>query len=322
MSSLVEAKTERDAFYWNDQIGRGINLGNMLEGPLKKNGWGREPEIRYFDLIKEAGFDSVRMPVRWSDYADENAPYGLDAAFVKKVDGYIQAAMERKLVVILNIHHYEAVMESPDEQEARFLAIWRQLAKHYSKYPQALYFEVLNEPTQKLTAERWNELQKKAVSEIRQTNPERPILIAPIGWNRIDKLKQLEPPKTKNLIASVHFYEPFKFTHQGAGWVKLDLPLGTEWAGNETDRREIEADFEEAVRWSEENNIPIHVGEFGAYSKADMPSRIRWTRFVREQAEHNRMSWSYWEFSSSFGVYDPNGNTWRTDLLNALIPAK
>src|SRR5512146_2138590 len=43
---------------------RGINFGNMLEAP-KEGDWGLTVQEDYFDLVKEAGFDFVRLPVRW-----------------------------------------------------------------------------------------------------------------------------------------------------------------------------------------------------------------------------------------------------------------
>jgi endoglucanase len=66
-------------------------------------------------------------------------------------------------------------------------------------------------------------------------------------------------------------------------------------------------------------NIPIHIGEFGAYSKADMDSRVKWTRFLSRWFEQQGFfSWAYWEWNSSFGIYDPQTKTYRTQLVNAL----
>jgi len=49
-------------------------------------------------------------------------------------------------------------------------------------------------------------------------------------------------------------------------------------------------------------------------------SRVRWTTFVREQAEAHGFAWAYWELAAGFGVYDPDAKAWREDLLKALIP--
>jgi len=62
------------------------------------------------------------------------------------------------------------------------------------------------------------------------------------------------------------------------------------------------------------------MGEFGAYSKADLDSRARWTEFVARSAEKRDIAWAYWEFCSSFGIYDSLKNEWVFSLVKALIP--
>ena len=61
------------------------------------------------------------------------------------------------------------------------------------------------------------------------------------------------------------------------------------------------------------------MGEFGAFSKADMDSRIKWTAYCARLFESLGFSWSYWEFGAAFGIYNPDSNTWNMDLVNALI---
>jgi endoglucanase len=226
-------------------------------------------------------------------------------------------------MVVINVHHYHEFMEAPEAHEARLLGIWRQISEHYRHQPRARCCEMLNEPTNKVEPHMWNRIQKRALQLIRASNPDRVVLVAPLGWNRIGHLKDLAlPPNDRNLIASVHFYEPFGFTHQGAGWVKRNLPTGREWLGTDAQKAEIVADLDEAARWSKQNGIPVNVGEFGAYGKAGMPSRARWTAFLRSEMEKREMSWNYWEFCSGFGLYDTDSNTWREPLLKALFPEK
>ena len=47
------------------ELGRGVNLGDMLEAP-REGEWGAVMKAEYFPLIQAAGFNSVRIPVRWS----------------------------------------------------------------------------------------------------------------------------------------------------------------------------------------------------------------------------------------------------------------
>ncbi|MFK5921261.1 MAG: hypothetical protein QM496_03725 [Verrucomicrobiota bacterium] len=61
------------------------------------------------------------------------------------------------------------------------------------------------------------------------------------------------------------------------------------------------------------------MGEFGAYNRADTASRVRWMAFVKSEAHKKNFSWAYWEFCSSFGLYDLKTKKWRGELLSALI---
>jgi endoglucanase len=74
-----------------------------------------------------------------------------------------------------------------------------------------------------------------------------------------------------------------------------------------------------AAQWSVTNGYPIFIGEFGAFQKADMASRETYTRFARDEFEKRGFGWTYWEFASSFGMFDPKTNTWREPLRRALL---
>ncbi len=76
---------------------------------------------------------------------------------------------------------------------------------------------------------------------------------------------------------------------------------------------------EPTTRWSRASGYPLHLGEFGAYEKADMKSRETYTRMVRDEAERRGISWAYWEFASSFGVYSPRSGTWVEPIRRALL---
>jgi endoglucanase len=317
------APADLAAFAQNARLGRGMNLGNALEAP-NEGEWGVILKSEYFDLIKNAGFNSVRIPIRWSAHAAATAPYAIAADFLQRVDWAVEQALTRKLAVIINIHHYDELMDDPASQKARFLAIWQQLAAHYQNHSGDLFFELLNEPNGFLISNLWNQYLQEALATIRQTNPRRILIVGPANWYSISSLQTLElPAHDKSLIVAVHYYKPLDFTHQGAEWVPgSDAWLGTKWSGTPTQRQVILQDFAAAAAWGADHNRPLNVGEFGAYSKADMPSRALWTEFVARTAEANGMSWHYWEFIAGFGVYNRAANDWNYPLLNALIPAR
>lgn len=300
---------------------RGINIGNALEAP-REGEWGVYIMDEYFSIIRNAGFDIVRIPIRWSAHAEEKPPFKISEEFFNRVDHVVNVALKQNLITIINIHHYEEIMYEPEKHRSRLISLWRQISEHYKDYPENLYFELLNEPHGALTDDIWNSLVEELVKTIREGNPNRKIIVGPTDWNSVYKLKDLSLPKDENIIVTFHFYTPFEFTHQGAEWVKPTPPTGVKWRGSEAEKRRIREELDIAAQWAKENNVILLMGEFGAYSKADIESRIRWTSFVAREAEKRGIAWCYWEFCSGFGAYDPVKKEWRKGLLEALVSGK
>lgn len=301
---------------------RGVNFGNMLEAP-KEGDWGLSVEEEYFDLVKEAGFDFVRLPVKWNAHAGQESPYTIDPAFFARIDEIVRWALQRNLTIIVNIHHYEEMMSNPWGNKDRYLGLWKQIAGHYKDYPSNVLFELLNEPNDQLNAQLWNDYLAESLAIVRETNPTRDVVIGPVFWNSYEWISTLDIPNDEHLIVTFHYYLPFQFTHQGAEWVGSESQnwLGKTWDATDAEKAEIAGHFDSVADWAQRHgNVRILLGEFGAYSKAPQDSRDRWTEFVAREAERHGFAWAYWELASGFGVYDPNAHQWRNDLLKALIP--
>ncbi len=314
-----------DVFEQQRRLGRGLNMGNSLEAP-KGAVWGKSIMEEDFPRIKAAGFSSVRIPVRWADYAANDAPYVIEPAFVDKVEQLVRSALKADLQVVLNVHHFDALDQDPVGQRPRLAGIWKQLAARFAGYPDALQFELSNEPHGKHTAAEWNENLLVALKEIRPAHPYRAVHVGSAQWNQIAMLKELRLPKEDlHLIAHIHYYSPFHFTHKNASWVKgsKEWKDGDTWDGTEAEKAAVLKDFAVARDWAKAEGRPIFLGEFGACSSnPNLPARVRWTRFVRESAEAHGFTWAYWEYQAGFGIWDPKAKVWRKDLLEALVGSK
>ncbi len=318
-----------DAFAMTKKIGRGINFGNMLEASPVEGSWGITLTDELFDKAKEAGFATIRLPVRWSNYAQATAPYTIDAAFFQRVDYAINAALSRGMNIVVNMHHYRQLCgEALDSGEKsvdarvlddRFIAMWSQIATRYKDQPNdRVLLEPYNEPNTACNGARWNTLAKRALDEIRKTNPNRFVVIGPSSWNSAYALKDFAPPDDQRVIITFHNYSPFQFTHQGASWggSSADSWLGTTCC-NQAQTSEITQGMEVAKQWAG-TRWPLWMGEFGSYEKAPYDSRVRYTRLLRDEAEKRGIAWAYWEMASVFGIWNPANKTWRTELRDAL----
>ncbi|MBD3223204.1 MAG: cellulase family glycosylhydrolase [Caldithrix sp.] len=309
-----------DVYEQNAKLAQSVNLGNALEAP-NEGDWGVYLQENYFKEIKAKNFTAVRIPIRWSAHAANDSPYTIDSEFAARVDWAIGQAFKYNLAAVINIHHYEAIMNEPLKHKNRLLALWRQIGQRYQNYPEDLFFEVLNEPHNELNPALWNTFLAEAIKLIRKSNARRTLIVGTAEWGGLGALADLVLPQDDNLIVTFHYYNPFEFTHQGAEWVDgSDAWMGTSWTGTHEQKEAVRNDFKQAAQWAATHDVPLFMGEFGAYRKADMRYRTQWTAFVRSEAERHGFSWAYWEFCSGFGIYDASENVWRDSLLNALIP--
>jgi endoglucanase len=301
------------------RLGRGVNI--IGYDPIWRHFEEARFKERHFKLIREAGFQTVRINLHAFAHMDRSRDHRLDPAWLSTLDWAVRSALAADLMVVLDLHNYNDFAKDPVGLKPRFLAFWRQVAPRFKDAPDRVLFEVLNEPNGKLTPALWNEYLHEALAIIRETNPARSLVVGPPLWNGIDHLDDLRlPDDDRNIVVTVHYYEPMTFTHQGAPWNTETAQLsGVKW-GTDAERRRVEEDFGRVQQWSKAHDRPILLGEFGAYDKADTESRVKYTAHVARTAESLGWAWTYWQFDSDFIVFDIDRDRWVEPILRALVP--
>src|SRR5258708_12534212 len=84
--------------------------------------------------------------------------------------------------------------QDPVKNLPRLVELWKQIARRYQNQPKSLMFELLNEPYDRLDDERWQQAFSQLLKAIRDSNPDRIILIAPAYLNAADRLAKIHPP--------------------------------------------------------------------------------------------------------------------------------
>lgn len=316
----AQNRSEGDGFAIHQRLGRGVNI--LGYDPIWRSREQGRFKAEYFQKLKAAGFSSVRINLHPFRHMEATNGWTLKASWLETLDWAVNEAQRQGLGVILDLHEFQALGQDPTgENKEKFLAFWRQMAGHYQNASATVLFEVLNEPHGKLTPELWNEYFAEVLGIIRKTNPTRVVVVGPGQWNQIERLAELKLPEhDRHLIVTVHFYEPFAFTHQGASWTDRKDKLGFDWQGTPEEIAALNRAFDKADAWSKANQRPLFLGEFGAYDRGPADSRVRWTAAVARAAEARGWSWAYWQFDSDFILYDVKREAWVEPILNALVP--
>ena len=335
---------------------RGMNFGDAMEAP-NEGEWGVALAASDFDAVKAAGFDHVRIPMRVSSHAGTAPPYAIEPRFQRRMDWAVDQALSRDLAVIIDMHHYVPMMQAPSAHGARLVGIWRQLATHYKGMPPAVVYEILNEPTDKLTAEVWNPILQQVFRAIREIDPERTVIIEGAHWASAKDLRDTlwVPEGDKHVVASFHMYAPMYFTHQGFSvWMPphfgtvgvtfpgppakpvrptaaaLSFPESREFfarynvepvATNPGGPAAIIEQMEIAKAFKDRTGLPVYLGEFGAGVNGDTTSRAAWVRVARTEAEKRGFGWGYWDFCHNFAAYGRTlfGGAWIPEIKAALV---
>ncbi len=294
----------------NTSLAKGVNLSGWLEPQGAPNPT-RFVKDDFYDFA-EAGFSTVRMPVRFAQYLDTVAPYHLDttALAFALMDSVISWSRELGLHVIIDNHHGWETLGNSNYLDIipRMGAMWRQLAQRYQHLnPDSAFFEIINEPSYFLADQPYIDFTQAMIDTIRQQTTDHTIIVSvpwassQIGFNYIT------PFADSNLIYTFHFYTPLNFTHQGATWTPIPFPVGRPFPENGNEASVI-SQFNLANDWVAQYQKPVFLGEFGVIAYADSASRCNWISLIGSMIYSANFSWAYWDWDSpgdiNFGFFN------------------
>jgi endoglucanase len=251
----------------------------------------------------------------------------------------------------VDFHHYEELIDNPALHEARFLAIWAALGERYAELPSAVAFELLNEPNTTLDS-RWNGLLAQTVEVVRESNPERLLIVDAPRWAAPTALSELVVPDDSNLMVAVHIYEPSLFTFQGQDWigpiwgttgivfpgpppqpvVPVAAAQAEPWANawfeayntlpaeeNPAGRSGMQTEFDAVDEFVARTGHAVYNGEWGAQDGGDLESRANWMRLVRQECETRGIGWAVWDDQGALKLFDTAARSWEEELIETLF---
>ncbi|MDE5753734.1 MAG: cellulase family glycosylhydrolase [Oscillospiraceae bacterium] len=292
--------------------------------------WGNpKTSKKMIDTVKAAGFNTIRIPVSWTDHIDDEG--NIDSIWLNRVQQVVDYAMDNHLYTILNMHHDDYTWLNPTyaDEEAitqKYIKIWQQIADRFENYDTTLMFEGLNEPRVIDSPNEWkggtpeeheviNHLLEEFVETIRNSggnNPMRTLIITTHAAS-IEKtaVEALEIPDDDNLIVSIHSYAPWQFT-------TYEYQDVTEF--DDASKEELNAQFDYLKETFIDQGIPVIIGEFGAENKSNPEDRAEYYYYYITEAAKRGIPCGVWDNNvfdgeGSYGLLDRETCTWHSEEI-------
>ncbi len=368
----------KTALEFSKELKIGWNLGNTLDGVINSGAFvsgnaGLAAETSWLPAgtpkakealmkaVKEAGFNTVRLPVSWTNHTDPDNDYKIDEAWMNRVEEVVQYCTGNGLHVILNVHHDGA--DEPDsmkswltpepkdeaakaEMKDRYQKVWTQIATRFKDYSNLVMFSSMNEfhhgyvtPTSSYYTLQ-NELHQIFVDTVRGTggNNASRYLILP-GYNTnidyaIAGLKMPTDKIAKHLMVEVHYYDPYTFSTEnhtteqwGYDYAGATVPDKREDGYEERKLQEkyVVSQLEKMKTNYVDKGIPVVIGEFGAENRKDPANekyRRYWLQYVVKYAVENGLVPVYWDDGSNYELISRSTcEVTHPDLVNGMMDA-
>ena len=259
------------------KMGLGYNIGNTMEVPGNQGGptgWGNPfPDAAYVKAIKDAGFNTVRIPCAWDSHASNGT---INAGWLDSVKTVVDLVINNGMYAILNSHWDGGWLEdhvfdgegydktglvnsSAATVAAKQESYWKQIATKFATYDEHLIFASANEPgvndpwnggadngqwafdeTRMQVLKQFHEACLKAVRSTGGNNATR-VVVVQAPRTEIDKSPLLasmyptDPAGDGYTMAEVHFY-PYQFSLMTGGdedWGKMFYYWEDQTPGND-----------------------------------------------------------------------------------------
>ena len=355
------------------RMGVGWNLGNTLDAhphgdrahmgittPLStlETLWGNPVTTREnLQAIREAGFDTLRIPVTWYNKLTSWQTFGNEIIirpdFMNRVEQVVNWALELGFITILNVHHDERLLLLHDHEVEQSLknivSLWEQIGIHFAHHSHDLIFEGMNEPRTIGSELEWNggtpeerrninRLTQAFVDTIRaqgSNNPNRVLMLSTYAAAVLpqvldDFVVPSDPTHSHNMfIIGAHQYAPWEFAGSlGDNQRRHFDPTDPAHANSVT--RGLDLLTNRFIS----QGIPVAMTETGVINRGDAytPYRVAWTQFKRAQASQRGIPLVWWDNGrwdgtslseddgDFFALLDRATNTWPfPELLSALV---
>ncbi len=281
----------------------GVNLAGAEFGRIGSDAYWY-PTAEDLDYFKSKGFTLYRFPFKWERIQPVmNEP--LDPIELAKMRVFVDAAQERDLLVILDMHNYgrrhingsSQIIGSPGLSIADVADAWHRLAEEFKDYNNIWAYGIMNEPHDMLESTPWFDIAQGIITSIREVDHKTAIAVGGDSWSSAarwmsfsDNLKYLEDP-ANNLIFEAHVY----VDNDASGAYRNSYEEEKTTLTTGVDR------LKPFVNWLKENNFRGFIGEYGVPDND--PTWLPVLDAMLAYMQENGVNGTYWAAGPAWGKY-------------------
>lgn len=311
---------------------------NSLES---ETAWGNPKVTRKtIKAVKDAGFNAIRIPVRWQYHITDAQAMSIDKEWIKRVKEVVDWCLECDMKVMINTHHDQWLEGRPlfkykQENCQKLALLWFNIANEFADYDYRLAFAGTNEvhlpdywgkpEAENLAVQ--NAYNQTFIDVVRATggnNAKRHLIVQTyvcnpdFGINDGDFIIPIDIEGNGNEYMSIefHYYTPWEYAGEGKFfyWGEPYRQFGEVPASNEQTMTDL---FDRAVATWADKGLGVIIGEWGVsdHFKGDQVDKIHenmtyYCRFLVSEARKRGFSTFVWDNNAfgngqeMFGIFD------------------
>ena len=362
MQNMTYSEPYPTAKQWNKDV-VGWNLGNQFESPVPADA-GESTDIGYpegsinaetawgnprvteamIQAVKNAGFNAIRIPIRWQCHITNDQTMSIDEAWIKRIKEVVDWCLKNDLKVIINAHHEKWLENNPtytskDDNCKKLALLWTNIASAFADYDSRLAFAGTNEVHVKdnwdapnaenlAVQNAYNQTFVNAVRAKGGNNTKRHLIVQTYAcnpWYGINGGFIIPTDRDGNgnnyMSVEFHFYQPWRYARYPDTGDRFDY-WGDAYKGAGTTPPENEnwmTDFfDQAVTTWSNQGLGIVIGEWGVTNRnTSNPDKVHenmnyYCNFLTKEAHDRGFSTFVWDNNKfdndtgreNYGIFD------------------
>jgi hypothetical protein len=224
---------------------------------------------------------------------------------------------------------------------AAHIAAVRSLALQYAGDERIAAISFMNEPwhptlfTSGTFSAQMLAHQEDCIDAVREVDPNRVCMVTCAWYGAPGGYLQMRPVRQKNVVYEVHFYAPYVITHSNVAGqpaytgeypsqtqVSIDIGVGSGIVdgGAIANRSRMESiDLLPVIRFAQQYDVPIYVGEFTCTMMNRAGTATRWIEDAISVFEQYGFSWcqfGFWHSPNPWSCFEPGNSSALIDFNN------